>query len=292
MAEPSNLTHRLRWIWTWVLPLMLAVGGNAPGTANQARPADPAFITRVAANQQDAMKRLAEYCFRQHIIQEKLNADDKPTQREERQELVCHRDGVPLYKQLVVNGRPTGQRETDAWPTIQKDGDWQKKVRRAAERNQRFLQMIGEVPKAFDLTPVGEEVVEGRPTVVYRLTPKPGYHPRSRTTEVLKHITGRGWVDRESAQMVRFQAQVGSDFNMWGGLLLKVRKGGTFEMRQKLVDGVWLPYFSEERWHARIGLVKHQGYHQRIQRSDFRPASRVLTGQSQAGAAPVATSAR
>jgi len=259
-----------------VTALAAVLAAPALCEAQRTTTADAAFIARAVANQQEAMKRLVEYCFRQRILEEKLNSDNQIERHDEREELVCHRDGAPLYKQLVINGRPTGQRETDPWPAIQNDSNWQKQVRRAAERTDRFRTMIGEVPKAFDLAPMGEEAIDGRPAIVYRLTPKPGYEPKSRNTEVLKCITGRVWVDREAAQMVRFQAQVGRDFSMWGGLLLKVRKGGAFEMRQKLVSGVWLPHFSEERWHARIGLVKHLGYHQRVERSDFRPASQAF----------------
>ena len=196
--------------------------------------------------------------------------------------MVCHLDGVPLYKQLLINGKPTDQRETDPWSPIHNNDNWQKQVRRAAKRHQRFQVMIGEVPKAIDFTRLSEQVVDGRRTVLYRLTPKPGYRSTSRATELLKHITALCWVEPESAHVVRVQAQVERDFNIWAGLLLKVRRGATLEMRQRPVNGLWLPYFAEERWHLRIGLVKHQGYHKRVERDEFRPASQILAARRQA----------
>ncbi len=219
------------------------------------------------------MKRLARFCFRQNLLYEKLGDDGAVTRSEQRQELVCHRDGVPLYRQLVVNGRPTGNREADPWPAIRDDENWRKQVRRAAEKTERFAEIIAEVPAAFDFSFQGRELVDGLQTVIYRLQPKPGYQARSTATEMLKHVTARAWVDPESAHMVRLQGRVEDDFNMWGGLLLKVRKGATYEMRQKPVNGTWLSVFTEERWHARVGVFKHLAQHLRIERSEFRPIS-------------------
>ena len=276
---PQSPAGRTRLVWTTVLTL--ALPGLLRGVElSQRQPAaapDASLITRIVANQQAAMKRLLQFCFRQSILEEKLDGDDRIKNQEEREELVCHLDGVPLYKQLLINGQPTGQRETDSWPDIRKDNNWQKQVQRAAKRHQRYQTMIGEVPKAIDFARLGERMVEGRRTVLYRLTPKPGYRSKSRATELLRHITALSWVDPESAHVVRFEAQVTRDFNIWGGLLLKVRRGATMEVRQRPVNGVWLPYFAEERWHARIGLIKHQGYHKRVERSDFHPASQILT---------------
>ncbi len=255
---------------------MLAGGATLARPDGSSDGADPAWVARLAANQQAAMRRVAESCFRQHIIEEKLNSEDQIIRREERNELVCYREGVPLYKQLVINGRATGQRENDGWPPARADENWRKEVRRAAERAERFRQIIAEVPKAFDFTRLGEETVDGRPTVVYRLTPKPGYQATSRPTEMLKRVTGRAWVDAGSAHMVRLVAVVEQDFDLWGGLVLKVRKGGTYELRQKPMNGVWMPYFAEERWHARIALFKHLGHHLRAERTDFHPAALSL----------------
>ena len=271
---PQSPVGRTRLLWATVLTLALVGLLHGADLVQQqpAAAADASLIPRMVANQQATMKRLLEVCFRQRILEEKLHGDDRIKEQEEREELVCHLDGVPLYRRLAINGQPTGESETDPWPEIRKDDKWQKQVQRSAKRRQRLQEMIGEVRKAMDFTRLGERMVEGRRTVLYRLTPKPGYRSKSRATELLKHVTALSWIDTEFAQVVRLQAQVTSDFNVWGGLLLKVRRGATMEVRQKLIDGVWLPYFAEERWQARIGLIKHRGYHQRVERTDFHPA--------------------
>ena len=254
---------------TIALPAWLA--GSADSRPNVSRPADPALVERLVQNQRAAMKRVEQYLFRQHALDERLNEDRSVKRREEREEIVCFYDGVPLYKQLVINGRATGQRETDPWPSIKRDENWRKQVRRFDERRARYDRIIAEVPKAFSFTFEGEEAVDGHPATVYRLTPKPGYRATSRETEMLKHVTARAWVDERAGHMLRLAATVERDFDMWGGLLLKVHKGATYELCQKPFQGMWLPYFAEERWSVRIGLFKFLGQHLRTERSDFRP---------------------
>lgn len=270
MRAPPGRKDRL--VAKAITLFVLLVALTAPVSA-EAQTADPALVAQVAANQQAAMNRLLQYCFRQNVLFEKLTDDGKVARRDRREEYVCFLDGVPLVRQLAMNGQPTGQAIDDAWPEIRPGENWQKQVRRAAERRQRDRDIIAEVPKAFDFTVAGEDLVDGRPATIYRLTPRPGYRAKSRAGEMLRHVTGRAWVDRETATMVRLQALVENDFVMWGGLLLKVRQGATFEMRQKLVSGNWLPDFADERWSARIGIFSNRAQHQQVERADFRPAS-------------------
>ena len=148
-------------LWATVLTLALAgllrgadLVQQQPAAAADASlnpRADASLIPRMVASQQATMKRLLEVCFRQSILEEKLHGDDRIKEQEE---LVCHLDGVPLqlYRRLVINGHPTGESETDPWPDICKDDDWQKKVERAAKRRQRVQELIGEVRKAMDFT--------------------------------------------------------------------------------------------------------------------------------------------
>ena len=267
-------------LWVGAQPLAPTSAGAFPAPAP--RPVDDlAFFTRVAANQSSTLKRLETFCFHQKFLMEKLSGDGDVQRREQRVDLVCHYDGVPLYRFLVISGKPTGARDSDPWPGIKRDENWRKQVNRAAERRERFAELLAEIPKAFTFTEQSKEIVDGIPTTVYLLRPKPGYKPISRTTEMLKHVTGRIWIHHESAQLVRLSATVEEDFNLWGGLALKVYKGATYEIWQRPIKGVWLPVFAEERWRARIGLIKTTAQHQRTERYDFFPNTEMLMAKTQ-----------
>jgi hypothetical protein len=260
-----------------VLALAALAAWRLGGAQQPPSSPDPAFINQLVAHQQQAMRALTNYCYQQSYLYEKLDDDDKVQRRDARLEVMCHDEGVPRSRALAIDGKPTGAKADDPWPPMARDENWKRRQREAAERSSRFQEIISEIPRAMIFTRVGEQVEDGRATTLYRLTPNPKYQPRSRTTELLKHVSGQAWLDLGAAQMVRVTAVVDSDFNLWGGLALRVFKGGSYELRQRPVNGVWLPWYAEERWHARIVLFKHIAQHQRIERSDFKPAAEVLS---------------
>ena len=220
---------------------------------------------------------LQRHCYVQRILQEEPG-DDPGRKREERLEEVCFREGVPIYKQLVINGRPTGRKAEDPFPPPGNPEDWRKRVERVRETRKRDRELMGQVERAFRFQYVAESALEERPVWVVDLVPRPEYQATSRATEMLKHVAVRIWVDQETHHLAMLRARVESDFNIWGGLVAKVRRGGTFELRLKPFQGVWLPYFQELRWEIRIALVKNIGEHVRLERSDFRPQTSTAAG--------------
>ncbi len=228
-----------------------------------------AVVRDAIALQHRVFKSMEGYCYTQRILQEEPGTDPG-RKREERLEQVCFREGVPIYKQLMVNGKPTGRKMEDPFPPPGKPEDWRKRVERTQEARKRDSELMAQVEKAFRFQLVEEGTFEGRPVWVVEMTPRPEYRPNSRATEMLKHVVARVWVDKETHHLAMIRARVVSDFNIWGGLAAKVRRGARFEIRQKPVNGVWLPYFREENWEARIALFKNIGEHVRAERSDFR----------------------
>jgi len=112
-------------------------------------------------------------------------------------------------------------------------------------------------------------VMEGRPVLVIDFKPNPDYRAVSRTTELLKVVSGRAWIDRDTHYLMKIEAKTFKDFALWGGLVARVREGANLEMRQKLFEGVWLPYFLEERWEGKLAMIHRIGDHFRLERFDF-----------------------
>ena len=253
---------------------LLAVSLAAPSSANalalQSPPADAAGLVRDAITlQRRVFEDLERHCFLQRISKERPGAESR-SRREERLEEVCFRQGTPVYKVLTINGKPTGNKAGDPFPPPANLNDWRKRVERAQERRKRDQELLEQVMQAFRFQAVGESVLEGRPVVVVDMAPRPEFQPTSRTMEMLKHVKGRMWIDRQTHHVMMLQAVVDSDFSIWGGLVAKVYHGATFELRQKPFNGTWFPYFLDTRWEARVALVKNIGEHERLERSDFR----------------------
>lgn len=204
------------------------------GTALSAPTTDPSSLVRDAvALQHRVWRDLDRHCYFQHTLKEP--PDGHPgLRREEHLEEVCLQE-------------------------------------RTAD-SQRQRELLDLALQAFHFRPVEESAVEEGPVVV-ELTPRPDFRPTSTTGEMLKHVTGRVWIDRQTHHMVMLKMRVESDFKIWGGLAATVHKGATFELRQKPFNGVWLPYFRDQRWEGRVALIRRAGEHFRLERWAFHNAS-------------------
>jgi hypothetical protein len=123
---------------------------------------------------------------------------------------------------------------------------------------------------AFIRTWVARDVRNGRNCDVIELAPDPHFHPHSILEEALTHAKAKIWVDHDSDQLVRAEAQVTSDIWVGGGVLGKLYKGGTFVMEQSEVSaGVWLPTLYQFDFSGRKFLFSFEE-HQSIQASHYR----------------------
>jgi len=263
-----------------LLALVPFLGRGQTATPAPLQSLDAAFINKLVENQQAALKAIENYCYKQDYLYEKLSESDEIQRRNQRTEVLCQEEGGLRSLALTIGGVPTGALENDPWPPLVKDANWQKQKAALAERNARWLKLASEIPRAAIFTRLRDEVSDGRKTTLFQLTPNPKYKPRDRVTEMLTHLSGQAWIDMQAAEMVRMLVGNSSDFDLMGGLLLKVRKGGSYDMRQRPVNGVWMPWYQEERWHARIALIKNIGQHQRIERSNFRLTAEVMGRQT------------
>lgn len=234
-------------------------------------PVDLNAVARDAINLETKLfDSIEKHCFMMSILQEEPT-DDPGRKRETRLEHVCFREGVPVYNRLEINGKPTGIRATDPFPPP--DDEWRKRAEKIREARKTRGDVMQQALVAFTFHWVGETVLEGRPVYIIDLKPNAAYHAISRTTEMLKSVTGRAWIDKETHNMVMVQVRTFRDFTIWGGLLAKIRQGATFEMHQRPFNGIWLPYSLEQRWEGRIAMLKKIGDHVKLERSGFELGS-------------------
>ncbi|GEM_PF-4356982 len=207
-----------------------------------------------------------KHCFTMRIFQE--DTGDNPHRKQEtRLEHVCFRDGVPVYQRLEINGKATGAKPTDPFPPA--DAEWRKRAEKIREGHKTQIDIMQQCLKAFTFTFVNETTFDGRTAIVIDIRPNPNYEATSRTTELMKSVSGRAWIDKETHNVMRIEAKTFKDFALWGGLAVRIKEGGTFEMRQKEFEGEWFPYFMESRWEGKLAMVRHIGDHYRLERYGF-----------------------
>jgi hypothetical protein len=145
----------------------------------------------------------------------------------------------------------------------------------------RFLQ---EIPKAYAFRIAGEETLDGMPVWVIDAEPRSDFHGAVKRADILKKLRGRLWIDKESLQWVRVEAEVSESIS-FGGFLAKLDRGAKMSFLQKRVnDEVWLPSKATVRLDARV-LVKHYSIAGETTWSNyrkFRVDSRVLAADEPA----------
>jgi hypothetical protein len=134
----------------------------------------------------------------------------------------------------------------------QRIAEWERK-------RQERQKDIDEVPDAFDLLLVGEDVVGGVPVWIVDGTPHPGYKPKSKTAAYFTKMQGRIWLAKSDYHAVKIDA-VTMDTISIGAFLIRFAKGGHIGVEFARVNNeVWMPKRVVLTGSARVLLVK--GYH-------------------------------
>lgn len=120
-------------------------------------------------------------------------------------------------------------------------GERSKRVAKYQRDRQQDHAMMREMATAFNFKLAGEETVNGRPAWVLLAEPKPGYKPKTRDTRVLTGMRGKLWVDQQTYQWAKVDAQVVKPVS-FGGFIAQVGPGTRFVLEQAPVAGsLWLP---------------------------------------------------
>jgi hypothetical protein len=110
------------------------------------------------------------------------------------------------------------------------------------KREKERAEFVDATKDAFIPRSGGTATIDGRLCDIFDLAPNPDFHPRSLFQDALAHVTARIWVDRETNQMVRGEAQVISDIAFVGGIAGKVYKGSVVAIDQaEVAPHIWLP---------------------------------------------------
>ena len=134
-----------------------------------------------------------------------------------------------------------------------------KRVASYLDERTRDRALLLEIADAFDYTLAGEDRVDNHDTWILEGLPKPEYQPKSRDAKVMSHMRVRMWIDQESYQWVRVEAEVLSPVSLYGSLA-KVGAGTKFLFEQAPVAAnIWLPkHFSIEINASALGLFNER----------------------------------
>lgn len=176
--------------------------------------------------------------------------------------------GTPYERLVAVDGRELSgarkaqeQKKYDQMLAQRKSESPQQRAKRISRYQadrRRDHEMLAQLTKAFEFTLEGEQKIAGRNVYVLKASPRAGYRPPNRDTQVLPGMEGKLWVDEETFQWVKVEAHVIRPVSI-EGFLAQVEPGTRFELEKTPVDqNVWLTKHFEMRASAKVlFLVPH-----------------------------------
>lgn len=114
--------------------------------------------------------------------------------------------------------------------------------------------MMQQLSKAFNSTLEDRQRLNGSGVYAFRASPRPGYGPTNTETEALTGRQGGLWIDRETFQWVKVEAQVVRPVSI-EGFLATVEPGTQFELeKMPVADSIRLPRHFVLKSRARVLL--------------------------------------
>ena len=168
-------------------------------------------------------------------------------------------NGVPFDQVIERNGQhPSAEdekKQNEKLDKLKRETPEQRS-KRLREEEEENTSLVKELPKAFDFTLVGEDVVNGRPAYVLQATPHPGYQPQGKYGKMFSKVEGKLWVDKQDQGWIKADGQVIQPFSM-GLFLVRMLRGSRIMMEQTRVDdGLWMPAHVEVKAAAKILFLK------------------------------------
>jgi len=143
-----------------------------------------------------------------------------------------------------------------------------KRVEGAERDRARQRAQFKDIPDAYDFGLLAETAIDGRPAYEISATPRPGYHGEFRG--ILHNVEGKLWIDKDSSNWVRVEADVLKPFSL-GWLLARVGAGThlTYEMMQVNGD-LWAPKRISLKASARLLMLRKVNVEQELTFTDYR----------------------
>lgn len=176
--------------------------------------------------------------------------------------------GTPYERLIEINGKPLiaqqkqqEQKKFDAMLSQRRSETSEQRAQRIAKNEadrKRDHEMLAQLTKAFDFKLLGEQKIGRRKVYALKATPRHGYHPPNRDTEVLPGMQGRLWIDETTYQWVKVEAHVIRPVSI-EGFLAQVEPGTRFELEKEPVQGdIWLTTHYEMKASAKVFfLIPH-----------------------------------
>jgi hypothetical protein len=169
--------------------------------------------------------------------------------------------GSPYQRLVAINGEPLASTLQAEEQSKLNSVILERSKESASERARRITRynrdrkrdhlLMEQLTVAFNFTLMSDDKLDGYDVYVLKATPRPDYRPPNMEAEVLKGMEGKLWIDKQTLQWVRVEAQVIHPVSI-EGFLAQVQPGTRFELEKMPVDDVWLPKHFSMKSQAKV----------------------------------------
>ena len=193
-------------------------------------------------------------------------------------------EGSPYLKLVAQEGRPlSGAQAQEQEQKFQREiskrqqespRERRKRIDKYNEDRNRDHALLMELCEAFDYSVTGQQVLDGREVWVLHGKPKPDYVPKSREGKVLAGMEVTFWIDKNTYQWPRIEAEVKTPVSLYG-MIGKVNAGTKFLLEQEPVSSsLWLPkHFKMQVSATALGFINQDSSSEETY-TDYRLTSR------------------
>lgn len=192
--------------------------------------------------------------------------------------------GTPYERLVLKDGHPLTSAEQRKEERKYERALRQRENETSSERETRIRKyenergFVKDIPEAYNFKLLGEEVVDGRPTWVIGMTPRPEFTPSEPHGAMLGHIEGKLWIDKEEVQWAKAEAHVIDTIGI-GWILARIVPGTRFTVEQTRVEnGLWMPRRITIAGAAHVMMLLSKPIREEISYTGYRKDGGVSVG--------------
>ncbi|MGD1070127.1 MAG: hypothetical protein ABSB15_08300 [Bryobacteraceae bacterium] len=198
-------------------------------------------------------------------------------------------EGTPYERLIRKDGRPLTaeerRKEDRKFEKASRERKKESPEERAAriEKYESQRSFLKDLPSAYDVSPMGDGMVDGRPAWILGVTPRADFVPTTPHGGMLKHIEGKLWIDKQDVQWAKAEAHVIDPISI-GWILARIGEGAQIKLDMaRVVDGLWMPERIDIDGTARVLMVHNKVLDEHVTFSGYHPHSAASTVTHAAG---------
>ncbi|HTA94727.1 MAG TPA: hypothetical protein VK769_01245 [Verrucomicrobiae bacterium] len=250
-----------------ILPILILLGASSAGNAVEP-PLPPLATVLSNAVQTARLESVNDHNFNQHYFYTRTKVTEYHNAAGD---LKKHDEKQTINDPTRAAARKLAQVAEINQPKTGSPSDTQTNVRGKAADEKDFT-FNDDFLKRFTCTLAGREMINGRSALVIDFKPSGDNLPVNNIKDkFINHAAGRAWIDESDYALVKGQAHLTQQVNIFGGLAGAVWKFTYSFDRERTADGLWFP--RDVDWHLEgreVVIDRIVDYHEKT--TDVRKA--------------------